>query len=391
MKRISIFMTLILIISLFTGCSVADISNISPTPDIQNTTTTSATPTPISTNTNISGELQVYFFDVGQADCSLTIFPTGETLLIDGGNNEDGGFLVSQIKSLGINNISYLVGTHPHEDHIGGLDTIIQNFDIGKIYMPNAYSDSRTFEEVVNAISNKGMKITAPVSGEYIMNTTDSKIRILAPNSKEYDNLNNYSIAIRVDYKDNSFLFTGDAETEVENEILAKGYDIDVDVFKAGHHGSTTSNSSRFLNKVTPEYVIIQVGEGNSYGHPHDEILYAFQKMGAKTYRTDLNGTVKVIADGTNITVHPNTNSNSSSQTIPIPIQTENKNSNIKDANGDSVINTTPSQNPEHTVYVTPNGAKYHEEGCKHLGKNIRPLTLNEAISEGYEPCKGCH
>ena len=383
MKRISIFLALIFIISLFTGCSVTDISNISPILDTQNTTTVDSTS--VITNSNVSEKLQVYFFDVGQADCSLTIFPTGETLLIDAGNNEDGNFIVNQIKSLGINNISYLVGTHPHEDHIGGLDTIIQNFNIGKIYMPNAYSDSKTFEEVVNAISNKGLKITAPISGEYILNTADTKIRILSPNSKEYDNLNNYSIAIRVDYKNNSFLFTGDAETIVENEILAKGYDIDVDVFKAGHHGSTTSNSTKFLNKVTPQYAIIQVGEGNSYGHPHDEILYTFQKMGIKTYRTDLNGTIKVVSDGTNINVHPNTETTSvNTSNVPITTIPVEENNVVQQ-------NTTTNQNIPHTVYVTPNGAKYHEEGCKHLGKNIRSLTVEEAISEGYEPCKGCH
>jgi hypothetical protein len=192
-----------------------------------------------------------------------------------------------------------------------------------------------------------------------------------------------------MDYKDSSFLLTGDAEKKVEDEILAKNYDIDVDVFKAGHHGSTTSNSNKFLNKVTPEYTIISVGTENEYGHPHDEILATLQQRGSKVFRTDLNGTIKVTTDGKNIKVEAERGTNQTINITP-PVQnttpvTETKP--IEQENPTTV--TAPTDN--HTVYVTPNGAKYHEEGCVHLGKNTRALSVEDAISEGYEPCKGCH
>lgn len=383
MRKMSLFLTIVMIITMFTGCNL---NTGILTPDVQ------TTQTPITDeifDTSGGSNLEMYFIDVGQADCILSKLPNGQVMLIDGGNNEDGEYLVNLFKNMGISKIDYLIGTHPHEDHIGGLDNIVRDFDIGKVYMPNKYTDTKTFEYLIEAIENKQLKITKPVSGDYIYNTDDLKIRILAPISAEYSNLNDYSICIRMDYKDSSFLLTGDAEKKVEDEILAKNYDIDVDVFKAGHHGSTTSNSNKFLNKVTPEYTIISVGTENEYGHPHDEILATLQQRGSKVFRTDLNGTIKVTTDGKNIKVEAERGTN---QTINIttPVQnttpvTETKP--IEQENPTTV--TAPTDN--HTVYVTPNGAKYHEEGCVHLGKNTRALSVEDAISEGYEPCKGCH
>ena len=275
MKKLSLLIVLILIVSSFTGCSV---SNILDTYTLETPITEEIMPaTP-------GEDLEVYFFDVGQADCIFSLLPNGQTMLIDAGNNGDGIRLVQEIRNLGVDTIDYLIGTHPHEDHIGGLDDIINNFNIKNLYMPNKTTDTRTFEDVVNAIANKNLQITKPIPGSMIYQDADLKIKILAPNSPDYNNLNNYSIAIRMDYKNNSFLFTGDGEKEVEDEILAQNFDVDVDVFKAGHHGSTTSNSERFLDKVTPEYTIIQVGENNEYGHPHDEIIETLSRRNSDIY-----------------------------------------------------------------------------------------------------------
>ena len=243
-------------------------------------------------------DLKVYYLDVGQADCVL-IQNKDENMLIDAGNNEDGEKLVTYLKSLGITNFKYVVGTHPHEDHIGGLDNIINSFDIGEVLLPDVYTTTNTFVDVLDAIENKNMEITIPkVNDKYILG--DASIDILY-SGVEVDDLNDASIVIKLTYGSNSFLFTGDATTKVEKEILDK--DLKVDVYKVAHHGSSTSNSAMFLEKVNPKYGIISCGKDNSYGHPHTEIINRLEKRNIELYRTDELGTILVISDGVNIKI----------------------------------------------------------------------------------------
>ena len=252
----------------------------------------------------INGELSVHFIDVGEAD-SILIRLEEYNMLIDAGNNEDGQKLVKYFKSLGIDNFDYVVATHPHEDHIGGMDDVINNFNIKNFYMPDAYATSKTFEDMLDALANKNLKYEVPVEdGKY--NLGDAEIETLYIGKAESD-LNDSSIVLRLSFGENSFLFTGDVSGKVEKRLVNKN--IESDVLKVGHHGSSYSTSDEFLNKVNPKFAVISVGKNNIYNHPSIDTINKLGKV--KLYRTDELGTIIFNSDGKNITVKTvNTNTN---------------------------------------------------------------------------------
>lgn len=248
--------------------------------------------------TPVNGELQVYYIDVGQAD-SILIINKEDAMLIDAGNNEDGEDVVNFIKDKGITKLDYVVGTHPHEDHIGGLDDVINsNIEIENVLMPKIETTTKTFEDVVNAISNKGLTVKAPNKGD-TFTLGDSNLEVMTDSILDEDNLNLSSITLRLQYGNNSFLFMGDSEKENEKTITWPK----TDVLKVGHHGSDTSSSEEFLNEVKPSISIIMAGKDNSYGLPKEEIVERLENVGSKVYRTDENGTIEVTSDGNNINV----------------------------------------------------------------------------------------
>ncbi len=233
--------------------------------------------------------LKVYFFDVGQAD-SILVMNEGQTMLIDAGNNEDGEILVQNLKTLGITRIDYLVGTHPHEDHIGGLDDIIKNFEIGTIYMSKVQANTKTFEDVLDTVKEKELTITAPkVKDTFTIGQAECQVLAIDNNAKS---LNFASIVIQMKFDDMTYLFTGDAEKEVEEKILKETKDIKANILKVGHHGSDTSSSETFIQAVAPEISIISVGKDNSYGHPNQDIIARLETKGSKIYRTDEVGNI---------------------------------------------------------------------------------------------------
>jgi len=246
----------------------------------------------------INPNLEVEFIDVGQAE-SIFIKQDGHNILIDAGNNADGKLLVKYLKNKGIKKFDYVVGTHPHEDHIGGLDDIINEFEIEHILMPDVTNNTKTFEDVLNAIEKKNLEIEIPIIDE-TFTAGDLNFKVIYTGTNEED-LNSDSIVLRMDYKNNSYLFTADLTGDIEKELLEK--DIDVNIYKVAHHGSTYSNTYEFLERVTPKYAIISCGKDNDYYYPHIKALNRIKKHTKEIYRTDQDGTIIVKDDGKNIEI----------------------------------------------------------------------------------------
>ncbi|MDD4568539.1 MAG: ComEC/Rec2 family competence protein [Tepidanaerobacteraceae bacterium] len=251
-----------------------------------------------------SGFLKVHFIDTGQSDSIFIKSPTGKTMLIDAGNNDDEDTIISYIKKQGVSKLDFLVGTHPHEDHLGAMDDVIDFFDIGEILMPNVTSNTKTFKDVLLAVKNKGLKITPVRGGMTVPFDNDIKIHIFAPNNSSYESMNNYSIVIKLTYGNTSFLFTGDAEKISEDEMLHNSnYNLQADVLKVAHHGSSTSTTVEFLSAVSPKYAVICVGQDNPYGHPHKETIDNLLQYGVEVYTTADNGNIMITSDGEDIEI----------------------------------------------------------------------------------------
>lgn len=249
---------------------------------------------------NYDHDLSVYFIDVGQADCIL-VKDNDEYALIDAGNNEDGMKLVNYFKSLNITDFKYVFGTHAHEDHIGGMDNIIDNFNIENFYMPNAITTTKTFEDVLDSLDRKEIKFQTPnINDEFKLNDATFKVLHIGDNKKD---LNDTSVVLRLEYGNTSYLLMGDATSNVEKDLLNNNINLKSDVLKVGHHGSNYSSTIDFLNKVKPEYAIIEVGKNNSYNHPRQETLDKLKDINAKVYRTDLDGTIVATSDGNSIKI----------------------------------------------------------------------------------------
>lgn len=253
----------------------------------------------------MSPNLQVHYIDIGQGDCIL-LENGDDTLLIDCGEIGREDTVKAYLERQGITQLDYVIGTHPHSDHIGCMDKIIASYDIGEFIMPHLdKSDIPTtkyFERLMNAIENKGYSITEAETGRKF-SIGDAECEIIAPCSDDYSNANNYSVSIIVRHGENSFIFTGDAEKLAEKEMIESGRLADIDVYKAGHHGSDTSGSEEFLEIIKPDIAVISCGEGNKYGHPCDVTLEKLSRYTDKVYRTDISGTVVITSDGKSLAV----------------------------------------------------------------------------------------
>lgn len=246
--------------------------------------------------------LSVHFLDVGQGDSIFIELPDGKTMLIDAGENYHGEGILDYITARGCNAIDYLVATHPHTDHIGSMPYIVRNFEIGAVYMPKVSATTKTYESLLKAVKKKGLKIQTGKAGVRMIDDTENELTadILAPIRLDKDNLNNSSIVIRMTFGGTSFLFPGDAES---SELSSISEDISSDVLKAGHHGSRTSTTKSLLKRVKPKITVISCGADNDYGHPHRKVLDLLENTDCAVYRTDLDGTVTVTSDGTDLSV----------------------------------------------------------------------------------------
>lgn len=250
--------------------------------------------------------LSIHMIDVGQGESILIITPNNKTILIDAGEASQGKKVKSYLLRHRVNKIDLLIGTHPHTDHIGGLSEIVNNFNIKKIIMPQKLHTGTTFEKLLTAIESNDLVIDTPRPNSIIEFDKDINLHFLGPVRDYGDNLNLWSIVFRLDYKNKSFLFTGDMEREAEMDLINtySKNDLNANVLNVGHHGSNASTTQQFLNYVSPEIALISLGSNNPYNHPHKEVITRLEQSGAFIYRTDLQQTVVIFSDGKSIWSH---------------------------------------------------------------------------------------
>lgn len=314
--------------------------------------------------TSIYNRMYVHYIDVGESDCVL-ISSNDKFMLIDAGDRSDEDTILNYLKQQKVKKLDYVICTHPHADHIGAMPDVIKEFDVGKIIMPAKTHTTDTFEGLLAAIKQKKLKITKPVVGASY-EIGKAKFTIIAPNSSDYgNNINNYSVGIKLTYGNNSFVFIGDCEKDAISDILSNKINITSDVLMCGHHGSDTSTTSALIKAVNPKNAVISVGK-NSYGHPGSSVLQMLKKNDITVYRTDENGTITATSTGMEITFDA-------------------KSSNIKTAQEPSKSGVSNTY-----VYTTKTGKKYHRTNCSYLSKSKIKITLNEAKDEGLTPCSRC-
>ena len=342
------FLALMLILSLlFCGCEVVYYpAEVPTTPDFTEGET-----------------LTVHYIDVGQAD-SILLECEGKFMLIDGGNKEDGQLVISYLQQQGVEELEAVICTHAHEDHVGGLPSVLAVFPVKAVYAPTKTYSSKVFDSFLHYVDQQGLEVTIPAPGDKLaLGGVD--MTVVGP-VKSYAETNDTSIVVLADYSETRFLFTGDMETPAENDMLdywGDRIDWNVDVLKAGHHGSDTSSGYRFVYEADPEYAIVSVGTGNTYGHPNDSVLSRYADAGIPLFRTDELGHVIVTSDGQNIAVT------------------------WEDQNAQ------PSEYQSSQYIGNKNSKKLHLPDCGSLpGENNRVefTSYQEAIDAGYTPCSSC-
>lgn len=344
-KRTGVFLSLVVMLALLCGCL----------PQMEE---------PVQFAQPVNGEgLTVHFIDVGQADCAL-LECDGQTMLIDGGNADDSSLVVSYLETQGISGLDYVVCTHAHEDHVGGLSGPLNTCTVGQVFAPVTEYDSKVFSNFVKYTEKQGLEVTVPEADD-TWTLGEAQVSVLGPR-EEYTDTNNTSIVLRVDYGETSFLFTGDMESTAEKDLVEAGCDLDATVLKVGHHGSSTSSSYVFLREVMPQYAVISCGKDNSYGHPHDEVMSRLYDAQVTVYRTDEQGTVVAFSDGESVS-----------------FETE------KDS-----VPTMGREETEQATYIgNKNSHVFHREDCTGLPAEKNQILFNSrdaAVAEGYTPCGRC-
>ena len=318
---------------------------------------------------NIELGLTIYFIDVGQADAALIICD-GAIMLIDGGNPTDSDLIYTFLKNHGITHLDYIVATHAHSDHVGGLAGALNYATAETALCPVTEYDNRAFNTFVTYLGKQGVSISVPKHGD-TFRLGGADVIIVGP-IKSSDNPNDTSIVIKITYSETSFLFAGDAERPEEQDILEAGYDLSATVLKTGHHGSNTSTTYPFLREIMPQYAIITCGKDNQYGYPHEKVLSRFRDADVIVYRTDMQGTITCKSDGTAVSFTVERNA---------------------DATTNPTQQTEPGTDYEEFYIGNTSSKKFHRPTCPGLPSEqnrVILITRDEAINGGYVPCGTC-
>ncbi len=318
--------------------------------------------------------LEVHFLDVGQGDATLLVCD-GHAMLIDAGENSRGMEVQDYLLDRGIEKLDYVVGTHPDADHIGGLDVILRKFDCSIVMFPEAESDTTAYRNMMDAVSYKGYSIVHPEVGE-VYPLGSAEITVLTSKEQIHEESNDYSIGLKVTFGENVFLFIGDAQEAAQQEMLATGLELQADVLKAGHHGSSDSANAAFLEAVSPDYAVISCGVENDYGHPHEKTLRLFKEAGVKVFRTDEQGSVVAMSDGEEIFWNCEPSISWEPGVFP-KVYKEQELGEVQ-----YVLNTS--------------SLKFHKPACEsvyEMSKKNRQgsnLSREELLEQGYLPCNNC-
>ena len=380
-----IIAALLCICMLLCLCSCSrDAAPITEEPKNTVSTETSAvkTETPKDTTDYSKHSFAVHYIDVGQGDAALVVCDD-KTMLIDGGKPHASSIIYTYLKNLNIEYLDYIVASHADDDHIGGLSAPLSKMKVGNVLAPEAEADTRSYESLKSKTAEQGLTMTHPKPGESL-DFGSSKIEFYGPITESESDRNNGSIVMKIIYGDTSFLFTGDAEREEEQEILNAGYDLSATVLKVGHHGSKNSTTNPFLSEIMPKYAVISVGN-NSYGHPTEDTLSRLRDADVKVYRTDMQGDIIATSDGKTVTI--TTKKNESVQTNP----TENEKS-ISDENTAGL-----AEQKTYEYIGNINTKKFHYPECSSVAqmeeknKVYLNCSRDEAVKRGFSSCKRCN
>ncbi len=319
----------------------------------------------------------VHYIDVGEADASLIVCD-GEAMLIDGGNKEDAGQIYMYLRGLGVDELQYIVATHPHEDHMGGLPGAMNYARVRRVLSPVDENDTVFFKTFQTYLALQDVAITVPEPGD-TFTLGSAAVEVLGPIDRGTPYTNDLSIVLRVQYGDTSFLFTGDCEDDEEQTILASGRTVKSTVLKAGHHGSAFSTTASFLQAVDPDYAVIPVGQGNENGHPAPSLLRRLRDAGVRVYRTDLQGTVVCTSDGKSVSFSVERGQDAGTL-----------------APGPAVVEPAAPAGEETAFILNTNTKKFHRMFCLSAAqmdgsrREIYIGTRDELIAMGYTPCNWC-
>ena len=345
---------------------------------------------------SIKGECNVWVLDVGQGSSTL-VESDGEYMLIDGGDSDKSSYLVSYLKKKEITNFKYVIATHYDADHLNGVVGALNVFDVENVICPEYTTTTRVYNSFISIMDNKKINRIQPIVGE-TYSLGRGEFTIIAPNSTGYSNVNDYSVGIRFKYNNKSFLVAGDATNISEEEIVNNSIDINSDVYIVNHHGSSGSSSSEFLNKIAPEYAVISAGKGNAYGHPAYKTLEKLNKIGAKIYRTDIEGEIEFSFTEKEIQFNKDSyNKLESGEKINKDSYENNQDNKLISSNeGDNRSIENESSNKSDNYVLNKNTKKIHKDDCKSVkqmsdnNKVYFDGTIDEAEAQGYSKCQNC-